>query len=178
MKAFLDIDGVLNQYVSAACKLHDKPNPYETEPDNWLGRWDFFAAWGGMPAWKFYHPQNLAFWTNIPLADDAQQIVAEVEAKFGRDNVCLLTAPVLVDGCLEGKAAWVRSRFPQHSKRLLIGSCKEFCASPDACLIDDSDDNVNKFRAAGGNAILVPRPWNSLHGADTLTYLREALCEI
>ena len=51
---------------------------------------------------------------------------------------------------------------------------KHFCARPDALLIDDSDHNVEAFLAHGGQAILVPRPWNPLHCMPTLTFLDDA----
>ena len=51
---------------------------------------------------------------------------------------------------------------------------KHFCARPDALLIDDGDHNVEAFRANGGQTILVPRPWNSLHYMPTETHLHDA----
>jgi len=51
--------------------------------------------------------------------------------------------------------------FPQFQRRFLFGPAKAFCASPERVLIDDYDGNVDKFRAAGGHAILVPQSYNS-----------------
>lgn len=43
--------------------------------------------------------------------------------------------------------------------------CKEkfFLAAPDRLLIDDNDGNVDKWRSAGGKAILFPQIWNANH---------------
>lgn len=41
-----------------------------------------------------------------------------------------------------------------------IGPKKELNAKSGAILIDDSDKNVENYRAAGGCAILFPQPWN------------------
>lgn len=38
---------------------------------------------------------------------------------------------------------------------------KTVFARPDVLLIDDLDTEVKRFKAAGGQAILFPRPWNS-----------------
>jgi hypothetical protein len=45
----------------------------------------------------------------------------------------------------------------------LIGPRKHFACRPTTLLVDDGDHNVREWRAAGGPAILVPRPWNTNH---------------
>jgi hypothetical protein len=45
-------------------------------------------------------------------------------------------------------------------------------------LIDDSLANAEAFQAHGGQALLVPRPWNPLHRVDTRSYLEGFFKEI
>jgi hypothetical protein len=40
---------------------------------------------------------------------------------------------------------------------------KEIFAMPGVALVDDRDDNVRKFRDAGGEAVLLPALHNSAH---------------
>ena len=49
---------------------------------------------------------------------------------------------------------------PQRRNDYQIGPRKELNAKSGAILIDDSDDNIRKYREAGGTAILFPQPWN------------------
>ena len=64
---------------------------------------------------------------------------------------------------------WVVRELPEYAQRYLVGPAKAFCASSDTVLIDDADFNVEAFGEAGGRTILVPRPWNSLYAADTMS---------
>ena len=59
---------------------------------------------------------------------------------------------------------------------MLAGS-KAQLARPDTLLIDDKDENIAEFVAAGGQGILVNRPWNKGHArADcTLEGVKHAL---
>lgn len=119
------------------------------------------------------------FWETVPRAAWARtpkspqfELILEWAELFGRENVCLLTSPTKDPESLAGKLEWIHSYLPPWMHRqFLVGPRKHFCARPDALLIDDSDDNVIKFREHGGHAILVPRPWNSLHGTDTTSHL-------
>ena len=62
----------------------------------------------------------------------------------------------------------------KYNNKFLIGFQKHFCAHSGSLLIDDYDKNINDFRQAGGNAILVPRQWNSMYKEEEnlLTYMK------
>ena len=97
------------------------------------------------------------------------------ESLVGQENVCLLTSPTIDPDCLAGKLEWIHEFTPKWLHRqYLVGPCKQFCAHPEALLIDDSDKNVNKFRDWGGQAVLVPRPWNTNHTLNTMENLAHA----
>jgi 5'(3')-deoxyribonucleotidase len=57
--------------------------------------------------------------------------------------------------------AWITEHFPKYRNRILIGDPKHLAANSKAILIDDCDKNCEDFIAAGGHAILCPRPWNT-----------------
>jgi 5'(3')-deoxyribonucleotidase len=91
----------------------------------------------------------------------ANDLVKFAENMAGPENVSFLTKPVLDPYCAAGKTMWVQKHFPNYSRRLLIGSCKEMCASIDSVLVDDDDKNIEAFEKYGGHGILFPQPWNT-----------------
>jgi hypothetical protein len=64
-------------------------------------------------------------------------------------------------------------------KRVLIANghtAKASVAGPGKILIDDKNENIDEWEAAGGIGILYPRPWNRLAGNPLpLEYLRFSL---
>jgi len=50
--------------------------------------------------------------------------------------------------------------FEGHGPELVLTRDKSLLARPRAVLVDDSDANVDAFRAAGGAGIVFPQPWN------------------
>lgn len=155
MKALLDLDGVLVDFVSGAQRLHGQPVGPHLITD-----WDFYEGWGLTPE-SFWAPMGEEFWAGLDWTAEGRSILAVVEAAVGRENVCLLTSPCDTPGCVEGKVRWIRRYLPEYRRRFLVGPAKEYAAGPGRVLIDDSDANVIRFSAAGGNTVLVPRPWNS-----------------
>ena len=107
--------------------------------------------------------RDLEFWENLRPCSDAALIVDVCEQYFGRGNICILSSPSLDPACLSAKARWIKKYLPQYKNQYFLGPSKHFAASSDHLLIDDSDKNVNAFRAAGGKAILMCRQWNSGH---------------
>ena len=82
------------------------------------------------------------------------------------DDITILTAPMPNPGSWTGKYLWVEKNMPAKFLKNIIMSVvpKSLLAGPDTLLIDDKDENIAEFVAAGGCGILVPRPWNELHG--------------
>jgi 5'(3')-deoxyribonucleotidase len=152
MKCFLDMDGVIVDFVGGMYKLAGLPRHYGPSADH------LYAATVG--------EMGREFWANLKPTPEFTTIIRFVEHNFGMENCCILTSPCPTPGCMDGKRDWLAKYFPYfiQNNRFLMGSCKEFCAEPQAVLIDDHDDNINKFRAAGGLGILVPQPWNSNRG--------------
>jgi hypothetical protein len=179
---FLDLDDTLNSLtlhiLGTVCGLDIGTYDYDRFPTD-VG-YDIIAAYDRLKAPHFPTYTVEQFWENVPriawshtprarefdfLLDNALDLV-------GRENICLLTSPTKDPESLAGKLEWIHLNLPSWMHRqYLVGPRKHFCARPDSLLIDDSDDNVKKFREHGGNAILVPRPWNSLHGTDTKAHM-------
>lgn len=175
----LDIDGVsnsLHKHVFDHLGLRypdDSFYPVECGWDivsaaNRLAGYDRFT-----PA-EFWNSITREVWASVPLSPEFEFIVGWAEARVGRPNVHFLTSPTLSPDCLAGKLVWIQRHAPGWMQRqFLIGPSKHLCAKAGVLLIDDSDKNVVAFQEQGGGAVLVPRPWNSLHGRDPVTYLGE-----
>lgn len=162
MKCFIDMDGIIADFVTAISTAHNRLSPY-TDPSLYgvaVGLWDMEKIWG-ITAREFWVPSNShAFWNTIAKTTDGDSIVRLAEDKFGSENCAILTAPSQAEGCVSGKRAWIGEYYPQFKARVIFATAKEFLAGPDRVLIDDRDRNIDVFTEAGGQGILVPRLWN------------------
>lgn len=171
-KVFLDMDGVLTNFVAGALKAHSRKFS-----ELRVGEWDFHEALG-LEQEAFWHPlQGQTFWRCLQWMDDSRAILAMLERSFGPENICLLTSPSLDPECASGKVRWIENNLPAYKRRFLIGPQKDFVAGPGKLLIDDSPKNVRAFCEAGGDGLIVPRFWNHLHAyADrAVTFLERYL---
>lgn len=174
-KVYLDMDGVLADFQYESAKWHIKANPY-LDPKN-LGVWELEEIWGITPE-QFWKPiDNFEFWSNLPKTKEADWIVEEVERRFGRKNVAIATSPSKSEACFTGKRAWLRRNYPQFKDNIFFGKEKQFLAGENRWLLDDRDKNLDAFSAEGGQAIIIPRPWNSWHWAEGnfKSFVHEAL---
>lgn len=172
---FVDMDGVLVDFSSAALRLHG------AEEIDWPpGEWDFAKVLGITRGefWGKIDSLGSAFWANLepyPWSEELLDLVAST-APFS-----ILTSPSLSPSCSKGKLLWLAQHMPRRNGRVfrdfLIGPSKHLVAKDSRVLIDDSDSNAEKFRAAGGEVILFPRLWNRQHhhAANPLDHVRHAL---
>jgi len=176
---FLDIDGVCNafhQHVFTSLGLL-------YADDSWYPvdcGWDIVAAANRLAGYErftrsgFWKSLTREMWADTPVSAEFAYILGWAECKVGRDHIYFLTSPTLDPDCVAGKLEWIQTHTPKWMHRqYMIGPAKHLCAKTGALLIDDSDDKVDEFEEEGGNAILVPRPWNSLHGINALDHFAE-----
>lgn len=158
MKCLLDLDGVIVDFVSGACNLHKRENPYNNK-ENW-GKY-YLEELFQIQLDDFWKGMEYDFWLSLDFMHDAKEILEVIETYIPRKNICLLSSPSKNRTAIAGKIAWIEHHLPAYRRRFLIGPQKEFCANPRHILIDDFDKNVTKFAEAGGQSLLIPRPWNS-----------------
>lgn len=171
-EVFLDLDGVLVDLVGGVSKFYGVPQPFLNPANH--GKYYLDKILGIKPE-DFWSPLGYDFWSTLEWMPDATEILFRLFHYVDHKQSTLLTSPISTEGCVEGKCHWIRKHMPRWSRRFLIGSGKEAIAGPGKLLIDDYDQNVDKWIEAGGPAILVPRPWNRLHALPTLTYLSTEL---
>ena len=173
----LDIDGVCNTFQHHVFNCLDLPY----SDDSWYPTacgWDIVAAANVLADYKRFTPTSFwksitrKMWAYAPPSPEFDPILVWSSDAVGKENVHFLSSPTLSPDSLAGKLEWIQQYAPSWMQRqFLIGPSKNLCANPKTLLIDDSDKNVAAFREAGGYAILVPRPWNHLHGRNALNYL-------
>lgn len=150
---FLDLDGVLADFVGSACDVHGKP------VDD-VNCWDFFEAWG-LDEDGFWAPINAAgrdFWSNLksyPWFDELVSLVEDVDPQF---TIC--TKPSHQADCMAGKLDWIHAQFGSKFRRYIFTPNKSPLAARGRLLIDDSNDNCRGFSDAGGDVACFPQPWN------------------
>lgn len=129
----------------------------------------------------FWRSLSDELWLSMPKSRECDMIIERCVRMVGEDNITILTAlppdPTDRGRVCELKYAWINSNLPSWlANRVQICNEKFRTALPGTLLIDDADKNVQPFRSKpGAGAILVPRPWNSLHHQDTYEYLERVL---
>lgn len=175
IKCLIDLDGILVDFIAGACELFEVDNPYKKEEH--LGN-EHLDQVLKIEKEVFFKKMGYEFWANLGPTCDCFEIIDLLENKFGIDNICILTKPIMTKGCADGKIEWIRKYLPEYYKRkhFLLGPCKHFCASPHALLIDDAAKNINNFALHNGETILVPRPWNKLYRIrNSVKYIKDEL---
>jgi len=169
MKVFLDMDGVLVDFLGGLHRAFGVSYSIDTYPYE-KGKWNMLEdinrpfSDGKSPFEVINDSCTIEFWRDLNWMYDGRELLTTIINKFTHaDDIYLLTTPMPNFGSWTGKALWVNKHIPVFNERLIITQePKKLFAGPDTLLIDDRSENVAEFVAAGGAAILVPRPWNEL----------------
>ena len=150
---FLDMDGVLANFLKAACAMHNRPyEPKEITQfdvaDIWgISRNEFWKPLGGQEFWENLEPHEWAGDLYKGLKDIAP--------------VTILTAPSRDPGCIPGKIAWLERHLRIKSYDVIPTGKKFLLARHKNCiLVDDSEVKTQMFTEYGGTSALFPQPWN------------------
>jgi 5'(3')-deoxyribonucleotidase len=154
---FIDIDGVLADFISKAFTAHGSRYDEATYPKL---EWSIANVLGITEGFFWDQIDDAApnFWPKLALYPWAKELLAEAS---GIAPVLLLSTPSKHPSCHYGKRQWVDKH--AHEFELILCKSKHFLAAPGRVLIDDNDGNIAKWREAGGIGILFPQPWNKNH---------------
>ena len=157
-----DLDGVLGDFTTAACKVHGKEG-YVSD------KWNFFEDWG-LTVDQFWEPIHA-------LGDDFYEfyvkpypwmapLLSNIDSV---DDFIIMSHPAGEHPSeYSGKRVWVDkyvNKWFDRKVTLIVGGDKHLLAGPDRLLLDDNDKNVADFVKAKGYALLFPQRWNK-HKAD------------
>lgn len=152
---YLDMDGVLCDFVGGSLKVHGKSLPPKEIS------WDFWEQIG-LSGEEFWAPLcNPDFWANLEPLEDGMGLYHWLRELCDQDRIVIMSSG-LCPGSVDGKREWMKKHAPDLLKNATFCTAKHVHAGPGRLLIDDHEPNVGSFRMRGGDAILIPRPWNSL----------------
>lgn len=157
-KIYLDMDGVLADFVGGSLKLHGKTLPPKEVQWNFMTQVGFSGG-GDMTFWEPL--SNPDFWANLDVLPDGAKLFEYLWKAVGTENIGILSSGLCPGSC-DGKRTWLKKHFPQLERSALFGTVKHMAAAPCKILVDDHEANIDGFRAAKGKGVLIPRPWNSL----------------
>lgn len=157
---FIDLDGVLVDFMPAALRASGYGRFFERRPDiRGEDAWRVDELLPGCSKQEFWSRLDSAeFWRDLEILPHAHQIV---EAARAVGRTVFLTSPNHNTGCCEGKLQWIRHHFPELQDSFVLTRQKELLAGPGRYLIEDHDPYLARFREHGGDGFLVPALWNS-----------------
>lgn len=159
---YLDLDGVIVDFDSGARKLHNLDIPYEELT------WDWPSEKTSLSPEEFWGKFGYDFWLGLNWTAEGKGIIELVSSLFG-DNIAIVTSPPRTPGAVEGKLDWVRANLgSKWARRTFVGARKELLAASNKLLIDDRQENLDKFKANGGYIAPVGRPWNNFRNVEVL----------
>jgi len=157
---YLDIHGVLANFVKGVSEVHQKP--YEPES---VTQYHMPKLWG-MTEEEFTRPirENRLFWSDLEVYPWAVELFDRCLVRSKQLHI--LTSPLkrkdgsVDSGFLLGTIDFLVDHFDMVGVRLLLDADKSVYANKRSLLIDDYRSNVDAFRKNGGHAILIRHPWN------------------
>lgn len=147
-KLFIDLDGVLIDTIPAILKWHGLEIEWPK------GVYDIEEA-TGMLAQEFFNI-NICDWAVFPKTPEADDIMS-MAPKY---DTYILSACYWDEHI--AKTTWIKQCYPHMVDKIIFTNHKALLARPHRILIDDSEANCLAWLKAGGQAILLPRPWNNL----------------
>ena len=138
-KLYCDMDGVLVDFEQGYNDLTQEKAP------------GFNSTYDKPKFWSAINKAGAKFWANLPWMPGAKDKLWEYIKKF---NPTLLTAPSLDPSSELGKQEWVDKHIP--GTPIVFRQAKDKqkeVNSPNDILIDDREDNINRWIAAGGIGI-------------------------
>jgi len=166
IKIFLDMDGVLSDWLGGACRLcnvdlNDKKIREELKKEKGFleNHVDEQVLWDEIRA------AGEDFWADLELFPWAKKLYNTLK-ELG-DEFSILSSPgkfpdVACTAC-HGKVYWLDEHF-DNNKDYIFAYNKAICANENAILVDDSQHKIDPFIEAGGHGFLWPDPLSLMDG--------------
>lgn len=156
-KIFCDLDDTIVDCFGAALRLHGYEDLAADPlfPKTYNGAYEVIGI-THKHFWDEVENQGPAFWYSLPYMPHG---IALLNYLFSLEHEVHIASRVIgANGC-KGKWDWAEEHLPAGTP-LHLTTDKSALAAPGRLLIDDSEDNVEKWVDRGGDAVLAPAPWN------------------
>jgi len=147
-KIYCDMDGVLVDFDRGYRDLTGTEASFSTDPKEF---------------WAPIHKMGAAFWIKLKWMPDGKQLWSYID----KYNPELLSAPSRDESSKIGKFVWVKRNMPGTKLILRAAEQKQQFAKPNAILIDDRADNIQRWKDTGGIGI------HHTSTADTIKQLKD-----
>jgi len=147
-KIYCDMDGVLVDFEKGYKDLTNKEASYDTNPEEF---------------WEPITRAGAAFWIKLQWMPDGKQLWEYIKPYSPE----LLSAPSREESSKIGKFTWVKRNIPGTKLILRSAERKQEFATPNSILIDDTADDIQRWKDAGGIGIL------HTSAADTIQQLKD-----
>lgn len=148
-QVYIDMDGVLVDTIAHECKRHN------FDMSKWIrGEYNINLV-TGIEADDFFRDTD---WTKLPRTDLAYSILYYAWEKY--PNNCFILTSAL-PGAFDAKVQWMKEVFPFVPESNIIFTWRKYLlAREDRILIEDNEDVAHQWIKNGGQAIVMPQPWN------------------
>lgn len=111
--------------------------------------------------WEAVRREGSEFWRNMDAYPWAHPLVNLLRVQ---GDLVFLSSPTRAADSAKGKIQWLADNFSFNARDYILTPAehKFRLANKTAILIDDSQDNCDAWRDAGGEAVVFPRPWNDV----------------
>ncbi|MDA1014390.1 MAG: hypothetical protein O3A00_08055 [Planctomycetota bacterium] len=174
---FLDMDGVIVDFVTSALQVHAAESAIEDWPP---GVWNIHEVLGitRNAFWSKLDDVGATLWRNLDPYPWFEELVSLLR-EFA--TVTILSSPSRNPESASGKLHWLDQHLGrgQPYREFLLSQRKYLLAAPGRVLVDDSDAHAREFCEHGGQAIVFPQLWNANHPiTDRLGYVRSELIRL
>lgn len=165
---YLDLDGVLTDFVGGVLRWHGLAPEHRDEVDSWDGIPAVLSRLLGRTIsdadmWRSI--EDVSFWRTLEWLPEGRALYQDLAAIV---PVVIMSTPCDHAASAAGKLEWIERELPPAQRReYALTPCKARFGRPGSVLVDDSGRNVEEFRAAGGRAFLWPATWNAYGRAAT-----------
>lgn len=172
---YLDLDGVVSNFIKSAAKLYgyeehhllEKWSPGVCKLESVLGvTEDYFI--------ESIRKAGKEFWSDMEVYDHAEELY-KLCTGYAKTYIC--TAPLNWPECLAGKMEFLQKWHGDNFNNYIITEHKELLANERCVLIDDLEKNIEKFSDNNGKTILFPNISNKNHFRPRISYTKEKLEE-
>lgn len=152
---FIDMDGVVANWIEAACISCGIDINDEKVKQLLIDNRDHIDCLVDPDTlWKNIDKDGDNWWYNLEMVSWGKRLYEEMKS-ISKD-VYFLSSPPRNPDSASGKVRWLQKHFGEKFNNYILTKHKHLCASPNSILIDDTPEKIKEFEEAGGDTFLWP----------------------